>query len=31
MIYRHGDRSYAIGMAWSDFVGRTEARACPRA
>jgi hypothetical protein len=27
MIYRHGDRSYAIGMAWSDFVGRTEARA----
>lgn len=27
MIYRHRDRSYAIGMTWSDFVGRAEARA----
>lgn len=27
MIYAHGDRPYAIGMTWSDFVGRAAARA----
>jgi hypothetical protein len=27
MIYRHQHHAYAIGMAWSDFVGRSEARA----